>query len=158
MNITLVTDRDLEQLLPLLRGYCDFYRATPTDAQLFALCKALIDDPERDGLQLIARDPGGRATGFATVYWTWSTSSASRIGVMNDLYVIESARGQGIADALIEACRVQCARRGASRLTWQTALDNDRAQAVYDRIGATREQWLDYSLAAADDGEPAPAR
>jgi RimJ/RimL family protein N-acetyltransferase len=29
---------------------------------------------------------------------------------------------------------------------WQTARDNQRAQALYDRIGARREEWLDYSL------------
>ena len=32
------------------------------------------------------------------------------------------------------------------RLDWQTATDNLRAQAVYDRVGATREQWVDYWL------------
>jgi RimJ/RimL family protein N-acetyltransferase len=49
------------------------------------------------------------------------------------------------------ACRQQCADRGAKRMTWQTALDNHRAQAVYDRVGASREQWLDYSLSTSSD-------
>ncbi len=31
-------------------------------------------------------------------------------------------------------------------LGWQTAKDNLRAQAVYDRVGGTREEWLDYSI------------
>jgi RimJ/RimL family protein N-acetyltransferase len=35
------------------------------------------------------------------------------------------------------------------RLEWQTALDNHRAQAVYDRVGGKREQWYDYSLDAS---------
>jgi len=105
MQITQVTERDLDQLLPLMRAYCDFYEASPTDEDLLALCRMLIADPEREGLQLIARDPAGRATGFATLYWTWSTTSASRIGVMNDLFVVEGARGAGIAEALIRACR-----------------------------------------------------
>jgi RimJ/RimL family protein N-acetyltransferase len=81
----------------------------------------------------------------------WSTTSASRIGVMNDLFVAEGARGQGTAEALIEACRTACADRGATRLTWQTATDNQRAQAVYERAGATREQWLDYWLPAGPE-------
>ena len=65
---------------------------------------------------------------------------------MNDLFVTESARGQGLAEALIEACRAECAGHGARRLHWQTAPDNRRAQAVYERVGADREQWVDYSL------------
>ena len=82
------------------------------------------------------------------MFWTWSTSNACRIGVMNDLFVSENARGRGLADRLITACRSECSRRNARRLTWQTAPDNLRAQAVYERIGATRETWVDYWLDA----------
>jgi ribosomal protein S18 acetylase RimI-like enzyme len=80
------------------------------------------------------------------VYWSWSTTSACRIGVMNDLFVAEGARGRGLAEALIDACRTECTQHGARRLTWQTAPDNLRAQAVYKRAGATAEQWVEYSL------------
>lgn len=138
---------DLDDLLPLVRAYCDFYDASPTDEDLLRLSRLLIDDPEHEGLQLIARELDGTAVGFATVYWSWSTTDAARIGVMNDLFVAEPARGKGHAERLIGACRAQCTRSGARRLTWQTALDNARAQAVYDRVGATQERWLDYWLA-----------
>ena len=147
-RIAPVGSDDLADLLPLVRAYCDFYDASPSDAELITLARSLIADQEREGVQLIAREPDGTAVGFATVYWSWSTTDAARIGVMNDLFVAESARGQGVADRLIEACRGLCAARGARRLTWQTALDNSRAQAVYDRVGATREQWVDYWLAS----------
>jgi GNAT superfamily N-acetyltransferase len=56
------------------------------------------------------------------------------------------ARGGGVGTSLIEACRAQARERGARALAWQTALDNTTAQSVYDRIGAERAQWLDYSL------------
>jgi ribosomal protein S18 acetylase RimI-like enzyme len=65
---------------------------------------------------------------------------------MNDLFVSEQARGRGLADQLIEECCARAKQRGARRLTWQTAPDNARAQAVYDRLGGTREQWIDYWL------------
>jgi GNAT superfamily N-acetyltransferase len=66
---------------------------------------------------------------------------------MNDLFVAAEARGGGVAQALIAACLERCREHGATQLVWQTARDNHRAQAVYDRIGATREdQWLDYWL------------
>jgi GNAT superfamily N-acetyltransferase len=147
-SIKTVTAEDLPELLPLMRGYSDFYEVSPSDEALLAVSSALLADPEREGLQYLAREEGGRAVGFATLYWTWSTLDASRIGVMNDLFVAEDARGGGVADALIEACRQECGRRGASRLTWQTAPDNLRAQKVYDRVGGHREQWVDYWLKA----------
>ncbi len=72
---------------------------------------------------------------------------------MNDLFVAEGARGGGFADALVKACLSECRRRGALALEWETALDNARAQAVYDRLGGVRERWLSYSIEIA--GGPA---
>ena len=142
-----MTEEDLDELLPLMRGYCDFYGVDPADDELLALSRSLIADPDCEGFQLLARDDSGRALGFATVYWTWSTLSASRIAVMNDLFVHGDARGSGVAKALIEDCRRRAARRGATSLGWQTAKDNLPAQALYERVGAKREEWVDYSLA-----------
>jgi len=146
--IATVTEADLPDLLPLMRAYCDFYRVAPADRELLAMSRALIADPNREGVQLIARDPTDTAVGFATIFWSWSTLTASRIAVMNDLFVAPAARGAGIARALIAACHERCRERGASTLTWQTARDNTRAQALYEGIGARREEWLDYSLEA----------
>jgi GNAT superfamily N-acetyltransferase len=158
MDILTVAEEDLEELLPLMRGYCDFYEVAPGDEELLTMARALIADPGREGVQLVARDADGHAMGFATVFWSWSTLSASRLGVMNDLFVEPGARGSGAADALIEACAERCREHGATTLGWQTAKDNARAQAVYERVGAKREEWLDYSLEveAASPGATSP--
>ncbi len=146
-TITTVTEADLPDLLPLMRGYCDFYEVDPSDERLLALAHALIADPERDGVQLIGREArSGRALGFATIYWSWQTLAAGRIGVMNDLYVRPDARGSGLADALILSCADRAREHGALSLVWETALDNHRAQRVYERIGARASRWLSYEL------------
>jgi GNAT superfamily N-acetyltransferase len=145
-TIRRVTETDLADLRPLVRAYCDFYGVAPSDEALLALSRALIADPEHEGVQLVARDEVGFAVGFATVYWTWSSLSAFRIGTLEDLFVAPEARGQGLAEELIEAARAECGRHGARELGWQTAKDNLRAQRVYERIGADRSEWLDYSL------------
>jgi GNAT superfamily N-acetyltransferase len=145
LTIERVNETGLTELLPLMRAYCDFYEVAPSDDALLSLSRALIADPEREGVQLLARNED-RAVGFATIFWSWATTSAERIGIMNDLYVAPEARGTGLAAALIEACCGECAARGAGKLTWQTAPDNAAAMKVYDRVGATREQWVDYWL------------
>jgi GNAT superfamily N-acetyltransferase len=153
--IEIVTEADLPELVPLMRGYCDFYEVDPSDDDLLAMARALIADPEREGVQLIARDGEGCAIGFATIFWTWSTLSASRLGVMNDIFLTEGARGSGAATDLIDACAARCRQRGITELDWQTAHDNVRAQKLYERVGAQRdERWLDYSLSLSPASSP----
>jgi ribosomal protein S18 acetylase RimI-like enzyme len=147
--IARVARDDLDDLLPLMRGYCDFYVVAPSDASLRALSLTLIANPDTSGIQLIARtdDEGRTAVGFATLYWTFSTLAASAIGLMNDLYVDPQARGGGVGRALIEACEAECAARGLPLLEWETAPDNTTAQALYDSLRAQRSDWIAYTLA-----------
>ena len=149
--IATVTEADLPELMPLMRGYCDFYEVSPSDDELLAFSTELLASPELDGVQLLARDDEGRAIGFATILWTWSTLSASRIAVMNDLFVSPDGRGSGAADALIKECAERAREHGATSLEWQTARDNDRARKVYDRVGGRMsDRWVDYDLSLSE--------
>jgi GNAT superfamily N-acetyltransferase len=146
-DIALVREEDLADLLPLMRAYCDFYEVAPSDDALLSMSRALIEDPVREGVQLIARRADdGAALGFATVFWTWQTLGAARAAVMNDLFVAPDARGTGLADALIAACAERAREHGAASLVWETALDNKRARKVYDRVGGQPSRWLSYEL------------
>ena len=143
--IATVESSDLDDLLPLMRDYCTFYGTDPSDAALMRLSRALIDDPTHEGTQLIARDRG-RAVGFATLFWSWSTTVAARQAILHDLFVAESARGSGIAQALIDICAVRAREHGCEYLAWTTAPDNTRAQSVYDKTSAERSTWIEYSM------------
>ena len=145
--ITRVGVADLDDVVPLMRGYCDFYEVSPSDGALRALALTLIERPDTSGVQLIARGDGGEPVGFATIFWSYSTLSASAIGVMNDLYVAPDARGSGLGAELIRACEAECASRGVEILEWETAPSNARAQSVYDRFDAVRSEWVAYTLA-----------
>ena len=136
---------EIEDLLPLLRAYCDFYAADPSDDGLREMARALISDPEQGAL-FIARDGEGGAVGVATMDWKWSSTRGAQTGYLEDLFVDPDARGGGVAEALIEACAERCRERGAAALLWQTAPDNRRAQAVYERIGAKGSTWVEYEL------------
>ena len=148
ITITTVGESDLDDLLPLMRGYSDFYEVDPSDEALLAMSRALIENPDLDGVQFIARDEDGTALGFATIYWMWSTSRAARIGVMNDLFTAAAARRRGVGEALIQRCLEAVRERGAELLQWQTARDNHTAQALYERVGGIREEWYDFYLEA----------
>jgi GNAT superfamily N-acetyltransferase len=135
---------EIEEMLPLIRAYCEFYETEPDDDGLREMFRTLIAEPSQ-GAVFIARD-GDRAVGFATLDWKWSSLKAARIGYLEDLFVDPEARGKGIADALIETCADRCRELGMPALEWATAPDNHRAQKVYDRTGAVSEPFIEYDL------------
>ena len=145
MEISPAKPDEVEELLPLMRGYCDFYGANPSDEGLRTMASTLIGDPT-EGAMFIARDPGGAAVGFASLDWKWSSTRGSQVGYLEDLFVDPDSRGDGYADALIEACAERCRERGLPALLWMTAPDNHRAQAVYDRVGGKPGTWIEYEL------------
>src|SRR4030095_7834040 len=79
MWITVVGATALPDLLPLVRAYCDFYQVAPSDRELLELARALLADPRREGLQLLARDDTRRGVRFAPLGWS-SARRAARPG------------------------------------------------------------------------------
>jgi ribosomal protein S18 acetylase RimI-like enzyme len=147
MAIREATEADIPALMPLLRGYCDFYEATPTDEGLDRMACAVIAAPEEEAFLLVATDEASHeVVGFAACGWKWSSLRAARIVVLEDLFVADEARGKGHADALIEATAAIGRRHGAPAVTWLTAPDNRRAQAVYNRVGGRSKLFLEYDL------------
>jgi GNAT superfamily N-acetyltransferase len=94
---------------------------------------------------LVARRDG-EVVGFAGCGWKWSSLRGARVCMLEDLFVAPEARGEGYADGLIEACAERARKHGAPCLQWTTAVDNHRAQTVYDRVGAEGGTWMEYEL------------
>ena len=65
---------------------------------------------------------------------------------MNDLFVAEGTRGAGIGRALIEAAAAAARDKGMRHLEWFTAVDNLRAQRLYDSMEAEKSAWYAYEI------------
>ena len=50
------TDSDVQALMPLLRGYCDFYKAKPSDESLERMARAMIASPQEEAFLLVSED------------------------------------------------------------------------------------------------------
>ena len=135
---------EIDDLMPLMRAYCEFYESDPPDEGVIKMLRTLITDPSQ-GTVFIARQDG-KAVGVATLDWKWSSLKGARIGYLEDLYVDPDARGGGIADALIQLCADRCRELDMPALEWLTAPDNQRAQKVYNRTGAEAGTYVEYDL------------
>jgi GNAT superfamily N-acetyltransferase len=78
----------------------------------------------------------GVAVGFALYQNHPSSWVAGDDCYLEDLYVMEPMRGQGIGRALIEDLKRLARARGWHRLYWLTAQDNTAARALYDTLSA----------------------
>jgi GNAT superfamily N-acetyltransferase len=136
---------ELEELLPAIAAYQRFYEVEDVDEGRNRSFFARFLSPREDGAVLVAREDG-EIRGYACLYWTFSSTRAVETVLMNDLFVFDAARDQGVGRALIEASAELARQRGAASLDWSTAPDNKRAQALYDSTGAARSEWIDYTL------------
>ncbi|HLM50365.1 MAG TPA: GNAT family N-acetyltransferase [Solirubrobacteraceae bacterium] len=137
-------EADVPALVALVAEYVvDFYGSPdPGSDALEVLVRMLLEGAE--GTQFVA-ERDGALVGFATLYFPWSTLSAARTCLMNDLYVVAAERGAGTAAALFEACRAHARAHGHAELGWETAQDNDRARAFYAKMGGVAGPWVVYT-------------
>lgn len=145
LEIAPVQTEELEQLLPLIAAYQRFYEVEEIDDERNRGFFRRFLAPSEDGLLLGARRDG-RLRGYACLYWHFSSLEACESVLMNDLFVVEDARGEGVGRALIEAAAEVARERGAPFVEWSTAPDNRTAQRLYDSTGAERTEWFSYEL------------
>jgi GNAT superfamily N-acetyltransferase len=145
LEIAPVDAAEFERLLPLIAAYQRFYGVDDVDEERNRAFFRRFLAPSEDGMLLGARREG-ELVGYACLYWHFSSLQAAESVLMNDLFVGEEARGEGVGRALIEASAAVARERGAACLEWATAPDNTRAQALYDSTGAERSEWLEYEL------------
>jgi GNAT superfamily N-acetyltransferase len=96
-------------------------------------------------VQFVA-ESAGDIVGFTTLYFTYSTTRAAKIAIMNDLYVVEEMRGEGVAEMLFKECTMYTKQNHYAAMIWETARDNKRAQRFYQKMGAEQGDWITYNI------------
>ncbi|SDC98871.1 GNAT family N-acetyltransferase [Niabella drilacis] len=78
--------------------------------------------------------------GFTQLYPTYSSVRTIRNWILNDLFVQDAFRENGIGEALIRRAMQFSVASGAHFLQLETAVDNLTAQKLYERIGFRQKQ------------------
>jgi GNAT superfamily N-acetyltransferase len=137
---------DVPAVTPLFDAYRQFY-GKPADAGLAA--RFLTDRlAQNESVVFVAETREGAAVGFTQLYPSFSSVSAGRVYILNDLFVDPAARRANVARGLMHAAAEFARGKGALRLSLSTARTNEKAQALYESEGWVRdEQYFHYSLA-----------
>ena len=88
-----------------------------------------------------------KALGFTQLYPSFSSIAMRPIWVLNDLFVVESARKMGVARSLLKEAERFARATNAARLVLATANDNRAAQALYEKLGWVKdEEFIHYNF------------
>lgn len=135
---------DLEGLTILFDQYRQFYQCAP---DLAAARNWLKENIEQERSAIFVADSGGTLLGFTQLYPALCSVDLVDYFVLYDLFVVEAARRQGIARALMNAASDWAKAQGAARLDLETARDNIPGQALYRDLGYEPDEvFLKFSL------------
>lgn len=155
IEIRPVSAGELDAVMPLIRGYQEFYGVDGTgqeQTRSFFSRFTEGDEADRERGWLYGAWDGDEPVGFACFYLVHNSLEAADTLMLHDLFTIEAARGRGVGRKLI-ATGLDLARRlGAPHLEWSTAPDNHTAQRLYDSTGAGKSTWLFYELKVEEPG------
>jgi GNAT superfamily N-acetyltransferase len=130
VEVRVLRPADREDWEVLARGYKAFYATPTTDAEYATAWQRLL---AQDGVHGLGGFVDGRLVGVA--HYLFHTSVWARSNCyLQDLFTLPSARGHGVARALISAVADQARRHGAARYYWQTQDHNAVARALYDKV------------------------
>ena len=143
MQVWLAQPEDLDDAARLIAAFRNhFGRSTPTDAEM------------RESVARIAREGGefflggaddGPPAGVCQVRYRWSAWTSSEDCWIEDVFVSQDARGEGLGRALMEAVLERARERGCKRIELDVDADNEPALALYRSLG-----FGDYKAAAGN--------
>ena len=117
-----------------------------------AAMEGFVDDVEAGGRMLLAAfDDGGNVVGTVQVVYAWPPNQPHRADIAK-LLVHRSARGQGIAQQLMQRAEDAARAEGKTVLVLDT-VTGDAAEFLYSKIGWTKVGVIpNYAL--YPDGRP----
>jgi GNAT superfamily N-acetyltransferase len=126
---------------PLWDGYLTFYE-TSVPRETKDITWARFHDAA-EPMFLLGAYVDGRLTGIVHYLFHRSCWTPGDYCYLQDLFVVDGARGLGLGRALIEAVYARAQAAGANRVHWLTHETNAQARILYDQV-ADRPGFIQY--------------
>ena len=149
LRIRFATAEDASTIVEFVRGLAAFEHEPLEQVHLTEA------DVVRDGFgarplfEVLIAERDGRSLGMALFFPHYSTWEGAAAIYIEDLYVVEDARRDGVGRALVAAVVRLAVERGNPRVDL-AVLDWNPARGFYARLGfAQQQEWLPYRLDGA---------
>ena len=148
-RVRFATAEDAADIVRFVRGLAAFEREPLAHVRLTEADVLRDGFGPRPAFECIIAEQAGRLVGFALFFPNYSTWEGRAGLYVEDVFVVEEARGSGAGRAILAALARIAHDRGAPRIDL-AVLDWNPARGFYDRLGFTQQQeWLPYRLDAA---------
>ncbi len=127
--------KHIDQLAPLFNSYRQFYRQKP---DLESARQFLWDRIQHNESVIFLALENERALGFTQLYRSFSSVSMKRLWILNDLFVAENDRKQGVAEALMHSAKMLAIETRSKGIVLETEIGNAHAQKLYEKLGYRR--------------------
>ena len=147
MNVVSLTEDRFDEFVALINALADYEHLPRPDAAAIERLRRDAFGPHPRFEAALALSTAGDAAGYATWFHTYSTFLAKPTMYLEDLFVLETARGNGAGSLLFDHVRRLGAQRGCGRMEWQVLAWNTRAREFYHRRRATwMKEWQAYRI------------
>lgn len=147
MQVQPLTEDRFADFVGLIEALAEYERLPALDPAAVARLRADAFAPRPRYEAALAVDDRGEAVGYAIWFETYSSFRARPTMYLEDLFVIEAARGSGAGRLLFEHVRRLGQERGCGRMDWQVLAWNTLARDFYARRGAHwLQDWLTYRI------------
>jgi GNAT superfamily N-acetyltransferase len=132
---------DAPAIVALIRALAEFEQLPgPTDEAAGRLIEHGFG--ARRYYEALVAEVDGEIVGYAIHFTTYSTFLARPTLFLEDVFVHPRARRRGIASMIMDRLRTLAVERGCGRFEWMVLDWNVGAQALYEKLGATRlDEW-----------------
>lgn len=149
MNISInkVSLMDSKSWQHLWRQYLIYYKSEDFSTELTDLLWQRIHSLENPINCFIAKDLNtGEMLGFTHFSSQVTTWQKEPECYLEDLFVLDKTRGQGVGQLLINAVVDHAKEKGWRDVYWQTQFDNEPARGLYDKITGGTNGYVIYRI------------
>ena len=147
MKIEPLTETRFAEFVGLIQALAQYESLPPPDSAAMDRLRADALGPRPRFEAALAVHDSGQAVGYAIWFETYSSFLARPTMYLEDLFVLEQARGSGAGRLLFDHVRTLGLERGCGRMDWQVLDWNTSARQFYDRRGARwLQDWLTYRI------------
>jgi len=147
IELTAATERDIPEILGLIRGLADYEHIHPTVTTEHLRDMLFGPQPAAEVLLAFVRN---ECAGFAIFFPTFAAMLGRRGLFLENIFVKPEWRGTGIGEALLGRLAIIAEERNCARIDWRCLDCNEPAIGFYKSQGADAlTEWTPFRMDAA---------